>query len=61
MGLKKPGGVDAAVREGHRAASGPKACGEGAVQLLRVVPEGSRPMEGSAFAAGLRLQVGDAL
>lgn len=37
------------------------ACGEGAVQLLRVVPEGSRPMEGSAFAAGLRLQVGDAL
>ena len=37
------------------------ACGEGAVQLLRVVPEGSKPMEGSAFAAGLRLQVGDAL
>ena len=37
------------------------ACGDGAVQLRRVVPEGSRPMEGSAFAAGLRLQVGDAL
>lgn len=37
------------------------ACGEGAVQLLRVVPEGSKPMDGSAFAAGLRLKVGDHL
>lgn len=37
------------------------ACGEGAVQLLRVVPEGSKPMEGSAFAAGLRLKAGDTL
>lgn len=37
------------------------ACGEGAVQLLRVVPEGSRPMEGGAFAAGLRLKKGDRL
>ena len=37
------------------------ACGEGAVQLLRVVPEGSKPMEGSAFAAGMRLKVGDTL
>ncbi len=37
------------------------ACGEGAVQLLRVVPEGSRPMDGSAFAAGLRLKAGDSL
>ena len=37
------------------------ACGSGAVQLLRVVPEGSKPMEGSAFAAGLRLKTGDQL
>ena len=37
------------------------ACGEGAVELLRVVPEGSKPMEGSAFAAGLRLKAGDTL
>lgn len=37
------------------------ACGEGAVQLLRVVPEGSKPMDGSAFAAGLRLKTGDVL
>ena len=37
------------------------ACGAGAVELLRVVPEGSKPMEGSAFAAGLRLKAGDAL
>lgn len=37
------------------------ACAGGAVQLLRVVPEGSKPMEGSAFAAGLRLKAGDTL
>ena len=37
------------------------ACGEGAVELLRVVPEGSKPMDGAAFAAGLRLKAGDAL
>ena len=37
------------------------ACGGGAVELLRVVPEGSKPMEGSAFAAGLRLKAGDTL
>ncbi len=37
------------------------ACGEGAIQLLRVVPEGSKPMDGSAFAAGLRLKAGDRL
>ena len=37
------------------------ACGSGAIQLLRVVPEGSKPMEGSAFAAGLRLKAGDQL
>lgn len=37
------------------------ACGSGAIQLLKVVPEGSKPMEGSAFAAGLRLKAGDTL
>lgn len=37
------------------------ACGDGAVQLLRVVPEGSKPMDGTAFAAGLRLKAGDIL
>lgn len=37
------------------------ACAEGAVQLLRVVPEGKKPMDGSAFAAGLRLKAGDIL
>ena len=37
------------------------ACGEGAVELLRVVPEGSKPMDGAAFAAGLRLKTGDTL
>lgn len=37
------------------------ACADGAVQLLRVVPEGSKPMDGTAYAAGLRLKAGDAL
>jgi methionyl-tRNA formyltransferase len=37
------------------------ACGEGAIELLRVVPEGSKPMDGSAFAAGLRLKAGGIL
>ncbi len=37
------------------------ACKTGAVELLKVVPEGSKPMEGSAFAAGKRLKVGDVL
>ena len=37
------------------------ACAEGAVQLLQVVPEGKKPMDGSAFAAGLRLKTGDRL
>ena len=36
-------------------------CGEGAVQLLHVVPEGKKPMDGTAFAAGLRLKAGDLL
>ena len=37
------------------------ACGEGAVQLLNVVPEGKKPMDGTAFAAGQRLKTGDIL
>ena len=37
------------------------ACGEGAVQLLHVVPEGKKPMDGTSFAAGLRLRAGDSL
>ena len=37
------------------------ACGEGAVQLLNVVPEGKKPMDGTAFAAGRRLKTGDSL
>ena len=37
------------------------ACGEGAIQLLEVVPEGKKPMDGTAFAAGLRLKTGDNL
>ena len=37
------------------------ACSEGAIQLLEVVPEGKKPMDGTAFAAGLRLKTGDSL
>ncbi len=37
------------------------ACKTGAVALLKLVPEGSKPMDGSAFAAGQRLKVGDSL
>ena len=37
------------------------ACGEGAIQLLNVVPEGKKPMDGTAFAAGQRLKTGDIL
>ena len=37
------------------------ACGEGAIQLLKVVPEGKKPMDGTSFAAGLRLKAGDTL
>lgn len=37
------------------------ACAEGALQLLEVIPEGSRPMTGQAFAAGKRLKSGDVL
>ena len=37
------------------------ACADGAVQLLHVVPEGKKPMDGTSFAAGLRLKTGDVL
>lgn len=37
------------------------ACAQGALTLLQVVPEGSRPMDGSAWAAGRRFSVGDRL
>ncbi len=37
------------------------ACGEGALCLVEVVPEGSRPMEGTAWAMGRRYAVGDRL
>lgn len=37
------------------------ACGDGALALLEVVPEGRKPMDGTSFAAGLRLKVGDTL
>lgn len=37
------------------------ACAEGAIQLLHVVPEGKKPMDGTSFAAGLRLKAGDCL
>lgn len=37
------------------------ACGEGALQLLTVTPEGGRPMAGNAWAAGRRLKAGDSL
>lgn len=37
------------------------ACASGALTLLEVVPEGSRAMEGSAWAAGRRLRAGEGL
>lgn len=37
------------------------ACTDGAVELRRVVPEGAKAMDGSAWAAGLRLQTGEML
>ena len=33
-------------------------CGEGALELCQVVPEGKKPMEGTAWAAGRRLKAG---
>ena len=37
------------------------ACGEGALELTEVVPEGKKPMAGTAWAAGRRLKAGDTL
>ena len=37
------------------------ACGEGALSLDEVVPEGSRPMDGAAWAAGRRFAAGDSV
>lgn len=37
------------------------ACKEGALELVEVVPEGSKPMAGNAWAAGRRFSVGDVL
>ena len=37
------------------------ACGEGSLILDEVVPEGSRPMEGSPWAAGRRFRAGDSV
>lgn len=37
------------------------ACAEGALVLLKVVPEGKKPMDGTAWAAGRRLKAGDRL
>lgn len=37
------------------------ACAEGALELCEVVPEGKRPMEGTAWAAGRRFTVGQQL
>ena len=37
------------------------ACADGAIQLLHVVPEGKKPMDGTAFVAGQRLKTGDIL
>ena len=34
---------------------------DGGIQLLQVVPEGKKPMDGTSFAAGLRLKTGDVL
>lgn len=37
------------------------ACGEEALQLLQLTPEGGKPMPGTAWAAGRRLKAGDSL
>ena len=37
------------------------ACGEGAVELLELQPEGKKRMSAEAFAAGYRLKKGDML
>ena len=68
-GGKKVKVMECRVAESHGEAPGTVlatrpltvACGEGAVQLLHVVPEGKKPMDGTSFAAGLRLKAGDSL
>ncbi len=35
------------------------ACGNGSIILKTIQPQGKKPMEGSAFAAGRRLKIGD--
>ena len=37
------------------------ACASGALELRRVTPEGGKPMDGTAWAAGRRLKAGDCL
>lgn len=37
------------------------ACQSGALELLTLVPEGKKPMDGTAWAAGRRLRAGDSL
>ncbi len=37
------------------------ACGQGAIELGTLTPEGGRPMPGTAWAAGRRLKTGDTL
>ena len=68
-GGKKVKVMECRVAESHGEAAGTVlatkpltvACGEGAIQLLHVVPEGKKPMDGTSFAAGLRLKAGDSL
>ena len=68
-GGKKVKVMECRVAESHGEAAGTVlatkpltvACGEGAIQLLHVVPEGKKPMDGTSFAAGLRLKAGDTL
>ena len=68
-GGKKVKVTESRVAESHGEAAGTVlatkpltvACGEGAIQLLHVVPEGKKPMDGTSFAAGLRLKAGDSL
>jgi len=68
-GGKKVKVMESRVAESHGEAAGTVlatkpltvACGEGAIQLLHVVPEGKKPMDGTSFAAGLRLKAGDSL
>ena len=68
-GGKKVKVMECRVAESHGEAAGTVlatkpltvACADGAIQLLHVVPEGKKPMDGTSFAAGLRLKAGDTL